>query len=432
MKYHLQGQRDYRPWPQISLDSNTVKAVEYNALMIATAGKVNPVTRPAHILPAILFSQLAGTSLWFAGNAVILDLQRDWGLAPESLAYVTSAVQLGFVCGTLLFAILMISDRHSPRLVFFFCSLAGGMANLMLLFAPRELAALLMLRFATGFFLAGIYPVGMKIAAGWYREGLGRALGYLVGALVLGTAFPHLLRSLGSGFTWQQVIVGTSLFATIGGAAMLLGVPDGPHLAGKSRFDVRAMQRVFASPRFRASAFGYFGHMWELYTLWAFLPLLLLAYAQRHELTLNLSWWTFLVIAVGFIGCAVGGVVSVRAGSARVAALQLAVSGGCCLLSPLMLAAPLPLFLAFLLLWGITVVGDSPQFSALNAENAPREYVGSALTMVNSIGFLITIASIQLASSMLPYIGIEYLFWLLVPGPVIGLWALKPLLRARA
>ena len=386
--------------------------------------------RPARILPTILFSQLAGTSLWFAGNAVILDLQRNWGLAPDSLAYVTSAVQLGFVCGTLLFALLMISDRYSPRLVFFSCALAGAIANLLLLAAPRELAALLLLRFATGFFLAGIYPVGMKIAAGWYREGLGRALGYLVGALVLGTAFPHLLRGLGAGLPWQQVIVGTSLFAALGGGAMLLGVPDGPHLAGKSRFNARAMHEVFRSPRFRASAFGYFGHMWELYTLWAFVPVLLLAWASRHGESLNVSGWSFVVIAAGFIGCALGGVISARLGSARVAAAQLAVSGGCCLLSPLMLAAPAPLFIAFLLLWGVTVVGDSPQFSALNAANAPREYVGSALTIVNSIGFGITIVSIQLAGSMLPVLGIDFLFWLLIPGPLLGLWALMPLLRS--
>ena len=316
----------------------------------------------------------------------------------------------------------MISDRFSPRLVFCACALAGAAANIALLLAPRELATLLLLRFLTGFFLAGIYPVGMKIAAGWYQQGLGRALGYLVGALVLGTAFPHLLRGSGSELPWQQVIVGVSLFAVAGGAAMLLTVPDGPHGSKGSAFNPRALKVIFESPRFRASAFGYFGHMWELYTLWAFTPLLLLAYADRHGLALNVSWWTFVVIGSGFLGCAIGGVISMRSGSARVAATQLGVSGCCCLLSPLMLATPAPVFFAFLLLWGITVVGDSPQFSALNAANAPRELVGSALTIVNSIGFLITVVSVQLVDSILPAVGIQYIFWILIPGPVAGLW----------
>jgi len=337
-------------------------------------------------LPALLFAQFAGTSPWFAGNAVIDDLQQNWGLAPESLAYVTSAVNLGFICGTLVFALLMISDRFSPRLVFFICTLAGATANFALLIAPQNLTGLLLPRFATGFFLAGIYPVGMKIAAGWYREDLGRVLGFLIGALVLGTAFPHLLRSLGSGLPWQQVIFGISLFSCLGGAVMLLGVPDGPHNVSGSSFNPRAFKLIFASPRFRASAFGYFGHMWELYTLWAFMPLLLLAYATQHDVAL---------------------------------------------LVPLMIDTSPVVFLAFILLWGITVIGDSPQFSAMNARYAPREYIGSALTMVNSIGFLLTIVSIQLASWLLPLVEIEYLFWLLLPGPVLGLWALRPLWRER-
>ncbi len=387
------------------------------------------MTRPARILPLIIFSQFTGTSLWFAGNAVIGDLQLAWGLGTQALAYVTSAVQLGFICGTLLFAILVIADRFSPRRVFFCCSLAGALANIALLVAPPGLETLLLLRFATGFFLAGIYPVGMKIAAGWYQQGLGRALGYLVGALVVGTAFPHLIRSSGAELPWQQVIAGVSILALGGGFAMLLAVPDGPHLSSGSAFNPRALGRVFGSRRFRASAFGYFGHMWELYTLWAFIPVLLLAYSTHHEISLNVPFWSFLAIAAGFIGCVIGGVISNRTGSAPVAAIQLAVSGLCCLLSPFLFdAAPLT-FLAFLLLWGITVVGDSPQFSALNAAYAPREYVGSALTIVNSIGFLITVFSIQLASSMLPLIGAQYIFWLLLPGPILGLLALSPLLR---
>lgn len=390
------------------------------------------MTRPAHILPLIIFSQFTGASLWFAGNAVIHDLQLAWGLGEQSLAYVTSAVQLGFICGTLLFAMLLIADRFSPRKVFFSCALAGALANIALLVAPQELAALLLLRFATGFFLAGIYPVGMKIAAGWYRQGLGRALGYLVAALVIGTAFPHLIRGSGAELPWELVIIGVSVLAVIGGLAMLLAVPDGPHLTSVTTFNPRVLGLVFRSRKFRASAFGYFGHMWELYTLWAFIPVWLLVYAGNQGIALNVPFWSFIVIAAGFLGCVIGGVISNRAGSARVAALQLAVSGLCCLLSPLLFNANPLVFLAFLLIWGITVVGDSPQFSALNAANAPREYVGSALTIVNSVGFLITVFSIQLTSSLLPVIGAQYIFWLLIPGPVIGLLAMMPLFRDAA
>jgi MFS family permease len=384
--------------------------------------------RPLHILPVIIFSQFTGTSLWFSGNAVLHDLQRDWGLSAYATGYTTSAVQLGFVCGTLLFAFLVIADRFSPRRVFFACSLAGALANAALLLAPPGDTSLLVLRFATGFFLAGIYPVGMKIAAGWYAEGLGRALGYLVGALILGTAFPHLLRAIGTDFPWQQVVGWVSLLAVAGGVAMLLLVPDGPHLPQGSRFDPRALVIIFRSRRFRASAFGYFGHMWELYTLWAFIPAFLLAYGSAHGVDLDISWWSFAAIAVGAIACAGGGILSTRIGSAPVAAVLLAISGLCCLLSPVFFAADLPLFLAFLLLWGFTVSSDSPQFSALNAANAPREFVGSALTIANSIGFLITVVSIQLADVLLSLIDPRYLFLLLLPGPVLGLWAFRPLL----
>lgn len=392
---------------------------------------LNATTRPAHILPVIIFSQFTGTSLWFAGNAIILDLQKDWGLAQQSLGHVTSAVQLGFICGTLLFALLMIADRFSPRLVFFYCSLAGALANIALLFVPQQLTWLLMLRFATGFFLAGIYPVGMKIAAGWYAQGLGRALGYLVGALVLGTAFPHLVRSSGSDLPWEQVMLVVSTLAILGGFVMLMLVADGPHLPKGSVFHLDALKVIFRSRRFRASAFGYFGHMWELYTLWAFIPLLLLTYSSNNAITLNVPLWSFLVIASGFIGSAVGGIASTKLGSARVAAVQLAISGACCLLSPVLFNSSPAVFLAFLLLWGITVVGDSPQFSALNAKYAPREFVGSALTIVNSIGFLITIFSIQLAGWLLTLISPQYIFLLLVPGPIIGLWMLRPLFAGK-
>jgi len=384
--------------------------------------------RPGHILPVIVASQFAGTSLWFAGNAVLGDLQREWGLAPEALGYVTSAVQLGFICGTLVFAFLAIADRHSPRLVFLLCSLAGAAANLGVLGVDGGLTPLLVCRFATGFFLAGIYPVGMKIAAGWYRTGLGNALGFLVGALVLGTAFPHLLKSLGQSWPWASVLIGVSLLAAAGGVLMYWLVPDGPHLVKGAPFNPRALAAVFASKGFRASAFGYFGHMWELYAFWAFVPVIIAARATEFNVPLR----SFMVIAVGALGCAAGGLLSLRTGSAPVAYGQLAASGVCCLVSPLMLLAPPAVVIAFLMFWGIVVVGDSPQFSALNAAHAPTASVGSALTIANCIGFAITIGSIQLLNAAAGTLPLEYLFLLLAPGPALGLLALRPLLRTQA
>ena len=390
------------------------------------------VKRPSRILPVIIFSAFAGTSLWFAGNAIVMDLQRNWGLSGYSVGYVTSAVQLGFIIGTLLFAFFAVADRFSPRWVFFWCSLGGAAATLSVLVVPKGLSWLLVLRFATGFFLAGIYPVGMKIAASWYETGLGRALGYMVGALVLGTAFPHLLRGLGAELPWQQILVGVSALAVGGGLLMLLLVPDGPHLPVGSAFDAGAFATIFRSRAFRASAFGYFGHMWELYTLWAFVPVLLLAYAEKANVGLNVPLWSFLIIGAGFLGCAGGGLVSEKAGSAKVAAVQLLISGVCCVLSALFFEAPVPLFIVFLVIWGISVVGDSPQFSALNAANAPRGYVGSALTIVNSVGFLITVFSIELVNFLVPLLGPQFVFWVLVPGPILGLRAMRPLYGDKA
>ncbi len=381
--------------------------------------------RPAHILPVIVAAQFAGVAIWFAGNAVLPDLQRQWGFADAALGYVTSAVQLGFIAGTLVFAFLAIADRYSPRRVYLACSIAGALANLGAMAADGSLSALLATRFVTGFFLAGIYPVGMKIASGWYQKGLGHALGLLVGALVLGTAFPHLLKGLGQAWPWEAVVIGVSVLCALGGALMFAFVPDGPHLSRGTKFDPTALATVFRSRDFRASAFGYFGHMWELYAFWAFVPVALAARGAAD----NVSLWAFAVIAVGFLGCAVGGRISLRVGSARVAVAQLGTSGACCLLSPLAFLAPTPVFLAFLLVWGVTVVGDSPQFSALNAANAPRAFVGSALTIANCIGFAITIPAIELLNAASAWLPVQYLFLLLVPGPVFGLLAMRPLLR---
>jgi MFS family permease len=385
--------------------------------------------RPLRILPVIVASQFAGTSLWFAGNAVLGDLERHWGAGAGAVGYVTSAVQLGFIVGTLVFAFFAVSDRYSARKVFFACSLAGAASNLATYFAVRDFGAVVALRFATGFFLAGIYPVGMKIAAGWYQRGLGSAIGFLVGALVLGTAFPHLLKAFGSALSWEVVTLVVSATAAFGGVLMLLCVPDGPYATRGATFDPRALAVVFRSPSFRASAFGYFGHMWELYAFWAFVPFVVSAHATHAGIALNIPFWAFCVVAAGAIGCAGGGLVSLKVGSARVAFAQLSTSGLCCVFSPFFFHAPTPLFLAFLLIWGVTVVGDSPQFSALNAQNAPKALVGSALTIVNCIGFSITIASIQLLSYVADKVSPAYLFVPLAAGPLFGLIALSPLVR---
>ncbi len=355
---------------------------------------------------------------------MLADLQRQWGLPAEALGYVTSAVQLGFIAGTLAFAFFAVADRYSPRLVFLLCALAGALANAATLALPASLGCLLALRFATGFFLAGIYPVGMKIASGWYQRDLGNALGFLVGALVAGTAFPHLVRGLGGDLPWQGVLAAASAWAAAGGVLMYALVPDGPHLARGARFDPRALAAVFRVPAFRASAFGYFGHMWELYAFWAFVPWVL---AARGITPVPL--WSFAIIAAGALGCAAGGLASLRRGSAPVAFAQLSASGACCLASPLAFFAPAPVFLAFLLFWGVVVVGDSPQFSALNAQSAPRERVGSALTIANCIGFGITIFSIELLNAASRLLAPQWLFLLLVPGPLAGLAAMRPLLR---
>ena len=341
-------------------------------------------------------------------------------------------MQLGFIAGTLVFAFLALSDLFSPRLVFFACSLLGALCNAAVVLLADGLPALLAWRFATGFFLAGIYPVGMKIASGWFRHDLGHALGLLVGALVVGTAFPHLLKGLGQALPWQSVMLGVSAIAALGGALMLALVPDGPFLAKGAKFDPRALAVVFGRRGFRAATFGYFGHMWELYAFWAFVPLVLAAHAGQAAAPLNVPLWAFAVIAAGFLGCAGGGLVSLRAGSAPVAFAQLAASGACCALSPFVFHAPAPVFLAFLLFWGIVVVGDSPQFSALNAKYAPRELVGSALTIANCIGFAITIASIQLLNVAAGLLAPQWLFLLLLPGPLLGLRSLMPLLRPAA
>jgi predicted MFS family arabinose efflux permease len=381
---------------------------------------------PRRILPAIVIAQLAGTSLWFAGNAILPDLQRRAGFSVDAIGDMTTAVQLGFIAGTLIFSFFALVDRFSPRMIFLASALLGASCNATTYFAGAHLWPLLLLRFATGIFLAGIYPVGMKIASGWFDRDLGQALGFLVGALVLGTATPHLL---GRDLPWEGVMLFVSAIAALGGLVMYWLVPDGPYLRAGARFDPIAFAAIFRAPGFRASSFGYFGHMWELYAFWAFVPVYLSAQADPEAAASSVSLWSFVIIGAGAVGCALGGLLSRRYGSARIAFFQLAASGLCCLVSPLVFLLPQPAVMVVLVFWGIVVVGDSPQFSALNARYAPPHLVGSALTIVNCIGFATTILSIQLLKGALPIVGAQYLFLLLIPGPLLGLRALLRLVR---
>lgn len=379
---------------------------------------------PKHILPVIVISQFAGTSLWFAGNAVLPDLISELALNVAAVGHITMSVQAGFITGTLFFAALNVADRWSPTKVFLMCSFFGALFNLSTILV-NGYAGLLTVRVLTGFFLAGIYPVGMKIASDWHEKGLGKALGYLVGALVVGTAFPHFLKFAGSELPWNYVMISTSVISFSGGVLLFFTVQDGPYSGKKGVFKPSVMLHLFKEKNFRNAAFGYFGHMWELYTFWAFVPVMIGFYQLNASTEIAISFWSFVVIAVGGLGCILGGYISLSKGSKRVAQISLWVSGFCCLIVPFIFNLPLWLFLGIMIIWGFTVVSDSPQFSTLVAGSADRSYVATGLTIVNSLGFAITIVSIQLVTLLWTNKESPLVFWVMLAGPVIGLWAIN-------
>ena len=383
------------------------------------------LTAPKRILPTLVLAQFAGTSLWFAVNAVMPDLQQQMGWPASAVGRLTSALQLGFIVGTLVFALLAIADRFSARRVFLFCALAGALCTLGALMRIASFTELLLWRAATGFFLAGIYPVGMKIASQWFPEGLGVALGWLVGALVLGSASAHGIRALSVELPWATVMMSVALLAAAGGLILFMAIPEPPsYTAISKKLEWQALATIWTDWRVRASVLGYFGHMWELYTFWVLVPLILTTQLNGQALSLA----AFGVLGIGALGCIGGGWLAKRWGSARVATIQLSMSGICCLLAPWLMSAPLIWFLLWLAIWGITAAGDSPQFSTLTASNAPKHAVGSVLTLTNCMGFALSIVSIELftslaqehqLASLLPWLGI---------GPLLGVLAMRPLL----
>jgi len=401
---------------------------------MTTAARTHPALAqpddaPRRVLPLIVLAQLLGTGSWFAVNAVMPDLQAEFGWPAQAVGTLTSALQGGFIVGTLVFALLAIADRLPARAVFLACTLLASACTVAAALSAESYPALLVWRALTGFCLAGIYPVGMKIAAQWFPRGLGAALGWLLGALVLGSASPHALRALAAldaTLHWSVVFYGVALVTALGGVLLMLGVPEPPHAAQRAPgLQLGALASVWRDAKVRASVLGYFGHMWELYTVWVMVPLVL---ATRLAADATLSWSAFVVLGSGALGCVLGGQVAKRVGSARVAFVLLATSGLCCLATPWMLEAPTAWFGLWLLVWGFSVSGDSPQFSALTASNAPRAAVGSVLTLTNSIGFAISVLSIELFVRLAQHWPLGSLLPWLALGPALGLWALRPLL----
>ena len=375
-------------------------------------------------LPVIVLAQLFGTSLWFSINGVWLSLSAELGLTETDLGRLTLAVQAGFIAGTLTIAVTGLADRFGASQIFAVSSVLGALVNGGFVFAAQLPPLDFLLRFATGLCLAGIYPLGMKMVIAWTPRQAGAALAWLVGMLTLGTALPHLMRGMTLGLPWQWPLFGASALALIGGALVYF-LGEGPHLP-KSAGPVPLRQGLVALrwPNFRAAVGGYVGHMWELYAFWVLVPLLV-----GRELA-RLGWsdgflpvLSFAVIAAGALGCIGGGMLSRRRGSEWVARHALATSGLVCLVYPWLAELAPVLLLALLVVWGVAVVADSPQFSALAAARAPAEFVGSSLAVMNAIGFGVTLPAIWLTSWLWEFQGV-WVVCLLLPGPVLGLIAL--------
>jgi MFS family permease len=372
-------------------------------------------------LALVSVAELLAMGLWFGVSAVAPQIAREWQLDPATTSWLTLAVQLGFVAGTLVSATLNLPDVIRVRYLFAQCALLGAIANAVLAWMVTSAPAAIVLRFLTGVFLAGVYPPGMKIIATWFKSGRGFALGVLIGALTLGKASPYLVNVIGSG-NWRVNVGILSVLAVASSLIVLLFVGEGPYALPNQPFDITQITRVFSNRGVRLANFGYFGHMWELYAMWTWAPVMIRASVAASGDSPRLAEAaSFAVIGAGAIGCVAAGLVADRIGRPVVAAAAMAGSGACCLVIGLLFGkAPLALLMVATF-WGATVVADSAQFSACVTEFADPRYLGTALTLQTCIGFLITTLSIRMMPLLVARVGWEWAFAFLAPGPLLGI-----------
>lgn len=363
-------------------------------------------------------------STWFSASAVIPQLREVWGLSTTAAAWLTIAVQIGFVCGALVSSLLNLADIVAPRHVILAGAIGAAMANVLLDVAGGAATGIL-LRFATGFFLAGVYPPAFKLMSTWFREGRGLALGILAAAIVVGNGMPHLVNGLG-GLDWRVVIYATSALTLAGGLITALAIRQGPYPFPTAIFDPRQAARALANRGVRYATLGYVGHMWELFAMYAWISVFFadsLAVRGIAESS-AVAFATFAVFVAGGLGCWAGGLLADRWGRARATTLMMAISGSCALLIGLLFGSSPWLVLFVALVWGFSVVADSAQFSTMVTELADQAYVGTALTLQLAAGFTITVATIWLIPLLETALGWRWAFAFLAPGPALGILAM--------